>query len=390
LNGGTPGFDIPVGRTSTNPLSIAVANSSAPITALSSSSVAVGTGAKVFTIDTSKSVFTATDKITLASTANPSNSMTGTVTSLVGTTLTLNITSVTGSGTFDDWQCTLHLPSQCSYDSNPGVLGLRTGSASADFTISDWDFRGLDACFYLQNDHKVTFSQCLFDLSNYTVSNAPFMAPRSGTPTFAVQNCTFDGAGNTINVTRCLGGKIVLCEYNDFIAWPMDWCDPNPVASITTNIRFNRVVIAGTTLDSYGLHSDGMQITEWDDGDGLNIHNNVIITLTPPASGSSVTGALNMGAITGNWSAPANVYENIFITNGATYALFLSNGAFTNSAAVTFTNNYVSGYSTGPLYNGAAVLEMLSIPELYSSVDGSVLTMSYNNGSVTTNTTHIP
>ena len=69
----------------------------------SDTSLAVGTGSKTFTTKAGLS-FVPTEPITARYTNRAgANSMTGTVTSYSGTTLVLNITSVTGSGTFAAW-----------------------------------------------------------------------------------------------------------------------------------------------------------------------------------------------------------------------------------------------------------------------------------------------
>lgn len=72
-------------------------------TDLSTSNLTVGTGSKVFTVTAGKSWVAGM----LLVAANGSNTMTGTVTSYVGTTLTLNVTVITGSGTFASWSIRL-------------------------------------------------------------------------------------------------------------------------------------------------------------------------------------------------------------------------------------------------------------------------------------------
>jgi hypothetical protein len=73
----------------------------------SASSVAIGTGAKTFTVSASKS-FQPGMYLVIADTAAPStNSMYGQVTSYSGTTLIMNIISVLGSGTKTAWTISL-------------------------------------------------------------------------------------------------------------------------------------------------------------------------------------------------------------------------------------------------------------------------------------------
>lgn len=68
----------------------------------SASSVTIGTGAQVFTVTAGMDVETG-QAASAVSVADPDAYMIGTVTSYVGTTITLNITETSGSGTFDSW-----------------------------------------------------------------------------------------------------------------------------------------------------------------------------------------------------------------------------------------------------------------------------------------------
>jgi hypothetical protein len=72
------------------------------LTSTSTTSLAIGTGAKVFTTQASKG-YAAGQFFSAISAANFANYMHGTVTSYVGTTLTTNVTDIGGSGTFADW-----------------------------------------------------------------------------------------------------------------------------------------------------------------------------------------------------------------------------------------------------------------------------------------------
>lgn len=71
----------------------------------SSTSMAIGTGSKTFTVPsmTGAPIVYAGQQLEVRSRANPANKMVGTVTGAVGTSLTLNIASVGGAGTFADW-----------------------------------------------------------------------------------------------------------------------------------------------------------------------------------------------------------------------------------------------------------------------------------------------
>lgn len=69
----------------------------------SGSSVSIGTGAKVFTVTSSTLEIDVGDYVVASATADTTNYMYGTVTSYVGTTLTINITTTHGVGTFSNW-----------------------------------------------------------------------------------------------------------------------------------------------------------------------------------------------------------------------------------------------------------------------------------------------
>lgn len=78
----------------------------AALTDTSTTSLAIGTGAKVFTVSAAKA-FAAGQFISAASAANNANYMHGQVTSYTGTTLTVNVTDTGGSGTKADWQISI-------------------------------------------------------------------------------------------------------------------------------------------------------------------------------------------------------------------------------------------------------------------------------------------
>ena len=71
----------------------------------SSTSMAIATGSKTFTVPsmTSAPIVYGGQTVEVRSRANPANKFVGTVTGALGTSLTINVTSVGGSGTFTDW-----------------------------------------------------------------------------------------------------------------------------------------------------------------------------------------------------------------------------------------------------------------------------------------------
>jgi hypothetical protein len=71
----------------------------------SSTSTTIGTGSKTFAVPdmTTVPIVYEGQMLEVRSRANPTNKMTGTVTSALGTSLTINVTSVGGTGTSSDW-----------------------------------------------------------------------------------------------------------------------------------------------------------------------------------------------------------------------------------------------------------------------------------------------
>lgn len=71
----------------------------------SSTSMAIATGSKTFTVAdmSSAPIVYGGQMVEVRSRANPANKFVGTVTGAAGTNLTINVTSIGGSGTFSDW-----------------------------------------------------------------------------------------------------------------------------------------------------------------------------------------------------------------------------------------------------------------------------------------------
>lgn len=82
------------------------ANYAASYSATSATSVLIALGAQVFTTQASK-LFVSGQVLMIASNASALNYMHGTVTSYAGTTLTMNITDIGGSGTYADWNISI-------------------------------------------------------------------------------------------------------------------------------------------------------------------------------------------------------------------------------------------------------------------------------------------
>lgn len=109
--------------------------------ATSTTSFAIGTGIKTFTIQSGKN-FTVGSFVTISSNANPVNFMHGDVIAYSGSLLTVNVTLVGGSGSFNDWNIGLSGPQGVQGVTGAigpaGLAGLRflwsTSTAASDPT----------------------------------------------------------------------------------------------------------------------------------------------------------------------------------------------------------------------------------------------------------------
>lgn len=102
--------------------------SASGLTATSTTSLAIGTGAKAFTVQAGKS-FVPGIRATAVNPSNPAQSMSGPVASYAGTLLTLTVDTVGGSGTVANWN--LSVTGQRGAD---GAMGPAGGVAGGSLT----------------------------------------------------------------------------------------------------------------------------------------------------------------------------------------------------------------------------------------------------------------
>jgi len=110
----------------------AAASSAAGVTASSTTSLTVGNGNKVFTVPAGKQFLVGVPMVA-ASAGTPTAKMFGSVVSYSGTSLTLNITSFGGTGTFGDWSI-----------SPAGNIGATGGTAGGQLTSALDEKKGTD------------------------------------------------------------------------------------------------------------------------------------------------------------------------------------------------------------------------------------------------------
>lgn len=104
----------------------------------SSTSTAISAGTKTFTVPdmTSTPIVYGGQTLEVRSRANPANKMICTVTSAIGTTLTLNVSSVGGSGTFSDWSIMSRYRSIRAPKSSGEHAGIALKSAASALPVA--------------------------------------------------------------------------------------------------------------------------------------------------------------------------------------------------------------------------------------------------------------
>jgi hypothetical protein len=122
---------------------------SSPSSGTDSTSVAVGTGPKVFNNNSGSFGFAIgnTNYVQVWETSNPSNQMFGHVTASIGTTFTINVTSAQGSGTHSDWTVStlMNTSSQIiggghriAFDTSSGTISVSGQSRTKNVFVSTY------------------------------------------------------------------------------------------------------------------------------------------------------------------------------------------------------------------------------------------------------------
>jgi hypothetical protein len=124
----------------------------------SATSTAIGTGSKTFTVTDAAPLFYSGQAVEVRSRANPSTArMKGTVTASNGTSLTVNVASVDGSGTLTDWSImakfrVIVAPKSSGESSSKQYKNANTGTIAAAGTLTE----GLKATLALVADGNST------------------------------------------------------------------------------------------------------------------------------------------------------------------------------------------------------------------------------------------
>lgn len=227
--------------------------------ATSTSSVAIGTGSKSFTIQTGKS-FVVGNFLTIAETANPAvNSMFGPITAYNSGTgaLTVNVTQVVGSGTIAAWTVALSGPllstaplneSKGSNIASASTVNLDTASGNL---IHITGTTGITA-FTLASGAERTL---VFDgILTITYNATTLILPTAANITTAVNDTCIirgDGSGNSriVAYTRASGTALSVVAPNLVLLASLT---PTAAATVDFLTTFN------STYDNYLIIGEGL------------------------------------------------------------------------------------------------------------------------------------
>jgi hypothetical protein len=124
----------------------------------SATSTAISTGSKTFTVAdmTSAPIVYGGQSVEVRSRANPANRMQGTVTGAIGTTLTISVATVTGSGTFTDWSVMAR---------HRVIVAPKASGESASLTYKNANTAAPAACITLTEGRLATLAMVAADSS---------------------------------------------------------------------------------------------------------------------------------------------------------------------------------------------------------------------------------
>lgn len=299
--------------------------------ATSTSSVAIGTGSKSFTIQTGKG-YQIGQSVRVAGSAAPANYMDGQVTAYNSGTgaLTVNVTATGGSGTRTDWVISLAA-------SSSAYLALSGGSLSGSLavtgavTATDRFNPGNDANYYLNiNAGSPVINFDATDYLSYNRASNVLTAFVGGTSVMAIANAltTFNGA---IKLAAASGSTAGNVGYSGGALSFGDGSAQRTVATLDgtqtfTNKTLTAPAINGATIDAATTVSDT----------GTIATTSVGFRGTPKSSNATGTLALadngKVLSVSTNQTIPANA--SVAFPVGATIVL-INNSASSITVAIT-------------------------------------------------------
>ncbi|MCB1476658.1 MAG: hypothetical protein H6883_07280 [Rhodobiaceae bacterium] len=242
---------------------------SSDVTGTSTSSVAIGTGTKSFTIVETSRGWAVGARLRISSDANPTvNWMEGVVTSYSGTALEISVDLVHGSGTLDDW--TINLAGEPGAGGDSTESTLQAASAKSSVVGNDrlplLDSESSNALKYViasvlagfiltptplvdSDDLDALTTPGLFSLAGVTVSNVP------GSRTYGNVLVTTDGSQPTQlfwGGVNAAGG--IAFRRKDAGTW-YDWKEI-PISGALAVSDFNPLAIVLEAAGIAGNHDD--------------------------------------------------------------------------------------------------------------------------------------
>lgn len=322
--------------------------------ASSTTEFSIGTGSKAFTTQQGKG-FAVGSFVIAVSDSGPSNFMLGQVTAYSGTTLTVNVTTIGGTGTHDDWTIRLsasagsagkssgfsYLWDDGTSSADPGSGNIRANNATLSsatalyISETDADGAGIAAIIAAADDSDSTVraqvkiynpvTPTSFAIYNITGANTD----NGSWDTLAVTYVTHGGSftdGDALRVEFIAAGdkgELGAAGASSGVAWDFDnstsMADPG-----TGDIRFNHGTLASVTaiaLSALTAEPGNPDISDyvvtWDDSTST-VKGHVVIRKTAAPENFAIYSVT--GSVTDN-----STWLQISVTHVA------SNGSFTNT-----------------------------------------------------------
>lgn len=294
--------------------------------ATSSTSVAIATGSKSFTIETGKS-FQIGQTVRVASTASPANYMDGQVTAHNNSTgaLTVNVTAIGGTGTFAAWTVSL-LPSGSGFATLGGAETLTNKTLTTPVLSGTASGTTAGALGYLSG--VVSYGD---GAAQRTVANL------DQAQTFT--NKTLDTAGG--NVLKVNGNTLTATAGTATVTLPnaTDQLVGRNTTDTLTNKTLTAPTINGGTLNAATTVSDTGTIATNSAGfRGIPASSNGTNTFALTDNGKIVVGTVG-------WTIPAN--SSVAFPIGATLTFFNNTASSVTIAITTDTLRQAGTSNTG-------------------------------------------
>lgn len=345
----------------------------------SSTSFTIGNGSKTFTTQSGKSIVVGMTFVA-ASSGTPSATMLGTVTAYSGTSLTINFTSNTGSGTFTDWQLSLAAAGGATLGANTytGKQAMNGAAIDESKAANVASAATIDLTSITGNLVHITGTTTItaitipsgaertvvFDgILTLTNNATTLILPGGVNITTAVGDSMIvrgDGAGNSrvIDYCKASGLPTVLPTINQYLVLLNSTTISSPVATV------DFLSIFSSTYDNYIIFLEGLAVSANDflsirfaNAGAADTGSNYISVnpnSTATAAGASIllSGGIlaggngasgSMVVVNANGSLGKQFQTNITEQGTGSYNNSAINGMYINSAVVSGFRLYLSG-----------------------------------------------